>query len=457
MIRAGLPAPCVRRCWRSAFQRSIAAAPMSGEVGESGRFSSYWRDVAWQSSGSSLAQLVGIAGLPVLTRLYAPEEFAVQSLFLQVVTYATALVTWRYEYFIQLPKLDADVRALNRLVLVLGCITVLAFTPLLWVFRNAFAVPLGNPDVAPWLFLAPATAVFFSWAVAAQNNAQRHADFRTSGLSELVGKLAYVSTGIVGALLHPGAVGLMITTAVAALGKSGFVLLRWPTWLRSPLRPEVDSVRSVQRHYGRLATSTVISHVLSTSAFAIPQIAIARLYGADVLGQFALALATVFLPSGLIGGAIGQVYYQRAAKQWADGSAFLPLWGDMVRKLLMIGVPIYAAVALLSEAAYPFVFGAQWHLAGEFAGWMALAAFVSFVSSPMDRTCLIVGAASYSIVWSIYRLLSTVVLVWLASALDFSPMSFVIAFIAQLSLTLGVDMWMSCRFSQGRLNFFGRY
>jgi teichuronic acid exporter len=426
-------------------------APVGGEAGGSQRFSSYWRDVAWQSSGASLAQLVGIAGIPVLTRLYAPEEFAIQSLFLQVVTYVTALVTWRYEYFVQLPKSDDDVRALNRLVLILGFLSAVALTPVFWIFRGAVAVQFGNSGVAPWLFLAPLTAVLFSWAVAAQNNAQRLGDFRTSGLSELVGKLAYVSTGIAGAMMHLGSAGLIVTTAVAAIGKSGLVLLQRRMWRKVPLRTDVGAVRRVQRHYGRLATSTVISHLLSTSALAIPQVAIARLYGIDVLGQFALVMATIFLPSGLLGAAIGQVYYQRAAKQWADGSAFSALWRDMVHKLLIIGVPAYIAAALLSEVAYPFVFGDQWQLAGEFGKWMAIAAFGSFVSSPMDRTCLIVGVASYSILWSIYRLVSTVVVVWLASTLGLSPSSFVIAFAAQMCAAYGIDFWMSYRFSQGRL------
>jgi O-antigen/teichoic acid export membrane protein len=167
-------------------------------------------------------------------------------------------------------------------------------------------------------------------------------------------------------------------------------------------------------------------------------------------------MATIFLPSGLLGTAIGQVYYQRAAKQWAEGSAFSTLWRDMVHKLLIIGVPTYAGVALFSDVAYPFVFGDQWHLAGEFATWMAIAAFASFVSSPMDRTCLIVGAASYSVIWSTYRLVSTVAVVWLASALGFSPLGFVSAFSAQMCVAYGIDFWMSCRFSQGRLRIFAR-
>ena len=43
----------------------------------------YWRDIRWQASGNALAQLVGIPGMPLLTRLYMPADFATQSLFAQ--------------------------------------------------------------------------------------------------------------------------------------------------------------------------------------------------------------------------------------------------------------------------------------------------------------------------------------------------------------------------------------
>ncbi len=414
----------------------------------------YWRDVAWQSAGSSLAQLVGVAGLPILTRLYAPEEFAVQSLFIQVVTYVTALVTWRFEYFVQLPKLDDETRAINALVFALGSAAVLTLTPSFWFCRDFLARQLGNQDVAQWLSLAPATAVLVSWAIAAQNNAQRAGDFRLSGMSELVGKLSYVVTGISGALMQLGVFGLIMTTAVGAVGKCAYLQLQRLKKDRVPVRADRLAMRRVGARYGRLATATVFSHLLTTTAIAVPQVAMAHLYGGYELGQFALVLATIYLPSALLGAAVGHVYYQRAAKLWAEGSPFFGLWRTTARRLLLIGIPVYGLVALVSSVAYPFVFGARWGLAGEFATLMAIAAFASFVSSPMDRTCLIVGAGLYSILWSAYRAASTVFVVWLASTLNFTPLGFIVALVLQMCIAFGIDLWMSYRFSQGRLGKF---
>lgn len=414
----------------------------------------YWRDIAWLASGSTLAQLVGIAGFPILTRLYSPGDFAVQALFLQVVTLATAVVTWRYEYFVQLPKSDDDALALNGLVMCLGLFAVLILSPLFWIFQEGIAERIGNRDVGRWLVLAPATAVLVSWGIASQNNAQRLGDFKTSGLAELTGKLAYVISGIAGALVQLGTAGLVVTTAIGAILKSACVFLFSPMVGTQRLRIRAEPMQQVRTRYGRLATSTVFAHLLAASSVTVPQVAMAHLYGADAVGQFALVLATIYLPSGLLGAAIGQVYYQRAAQQWADGSSFFALWRATVNKLLIIGVPVYGMAALLSGFAYPYVFGSQWHLAGEFATWMSLAAFGSFVSSPMDRTCLVVGAGSYLMIWSAYRALSTLFVAWLGWSQGFTPSSFVVAMVIQMSVTYGIDLWMSFRFSQGRLGVF---
>lgn len=416
--------------------------------------SSYWRDVIWQASGNSMAQVVGVLGIPIMTRLYTPQDFAIQSLFIQLVTLGTAIVTWRYEYFVQLPRTRGNVRALNSLIAILGLVSIVVLSPILWLVREPLAQLMGTTALASWLVFVPITAVLISWALATQNNAQRFGDFKTSGLSELAGKITYVIAGISGGVAQLGASGLIATTALGAIGKAAFIAVKRPVWGRFALRARLSRVRLVSTKYLKLGNSTVIAHLLSSLAIAAPQIAIARLYGETVLGQFALVLATIYLPSSLLGAAIGHVYYQRAAQLHSQGKSFFKLWRATAYKLALIGLPVYTAISLASSVAYPIVFGAQWELAGNLAMWMSIAAYGSFVSGPMDRTCLIVNAGLYSIIWGGFRLLSTLFVIALAYYFLFTPMQFTAALVLQMCTAYSIDFMMGFRFSQGHLGVY---
>jgi O-antigen/teichoic acid export membrane protein len=415
------------------------------------RLSQYWRDVAWQASGNASAQLVGIVGIPVLSRLYTPAEFAMQSLFVQVVTYATALMTWRYEFFLQLPKNDEDAKSLNDLVLALGLINTILLTGLVWVFRIDLAAILGNSGLEVWIVIAPLTAFLVSLALCNQHRVQRARDFKTTGISQLVGQTSYVATAVTGALANLGATGLIVATAFSATGKI--------IWLKLRFRADADSRPKTQhpfrsalrlgKRYFKMANATVVSHLLSTTAVTIPLVGIGRLYGTYELGQYALVLATIYLPSGLLGAAIGQVYYQRAAQAWANSESLVPLWKKTVAKLLLIGVPAYMIISILSPIAYPFVFGGQWEQSGEFARYLSIAALCSFISSPLDRTRLIVGAWRYSLVWSTFRVVSASLVIWIGLQLSLPILSFIYLLTIQMCLVYMIDLLMGYWFCRG--------
>ncbi len=89
----------------------------------------YWRDILLQASGNGIAQIVGVIGMPVLSRLYSPVDFGIQNLFLQVAILVAGLMTLRYEQFVQLPKDEADADAVCHLALSLGTTVVLDTVP----------------------------------------------------------------------------------------------------------------------------------------------------------------------------------------------------------------------------------------------------------------------------------------------------------------------------------------
>ena len=57
------------------------------------RASTFFRNVATLVSGSALAQLVGLACAPILTRLYTPEDFGLLGIFMAVSAVAATIAT----------------------------------------------------------------------------------------------------------------------------------------------------------------------------------------------------------------------------------------------------------------------------------------------------------------------------------------------------------------------------
>jgi len=422
------------------------------------RRSSYWRDIAWLASGSLLAQLIGVAGMPLLTRLYTPDHFALQNLFVQVVAFSVVLSTWRYEFFVQLPPRQPEADRLLGLVLLLAVASSVVATPLVWWFQAPLARWLGAPLLAPWLVLVPITAALTSVSVGMQNFVQRQERFRTSSLSEVANKSAYVGVAIGGHWSLPGASGLMLATAASALGKIGWL---WST--ERPLWPSAGrgvllrawrglgrsgGLRTMARQYWRLSGSMVVSHLLMSCTAIIPTLFIARVYGTASLGQFALATMTIYLPAGLIGNAIGQVYYQRAAAQWAAGRAFGDLWRATAKRLVLIALPVYVALFLVAPWVYPILFGAPWKEAGGHASLLAIGAFFSLISSPLDRACLVVGAWLYIPLWHAARAVSTGLVAWWAWRAGWTLQEFVPALVVQMSLLFLIDYAAQYRFAR---------
>ncbi|AUZ60667.1 O-antigen flippase Wzx [Pseudomonas sp. XWY-1] len=399
--------------------------------------SSYWRDVFLQASGNTVAQVVGVLGIPLLSRLYAPQEFALQSIFLQLVMFFAGVMTWRYEYFFQMLKDDQQARWLLSGIIKLGIVSGVVLTIALYAFSAEISQLLSVEQGANLLLIAPVSAFLVSLALAFQHNAQRLGDYKISALSEVFGKSSYVASGALLATVSTS--GLVFTTLFSALGKIG-ALLRYSKDLIYGARVHAPNTMSPFKKHASGANAMVMSHVLVTVSSAAPIFFISAVYGTEVLGQFSMVMATIFLPSGLIGAAIGQVFYQRAASHAEEPLVLRGLWNMTIRKLTLFGVPIYLCAGILSPWLYPFVLGSQWGDAGLYAQVLMVAALSAFVSTPLDRVSLVLRYNWYMPALHVFRLTATGVLLALAThfALDFKD--FLLFYVVQVSAVYLLDL-----------------
>ena len=70
------------------------------------------------------------------------------------------------------------------------------------------------------------------------------------------------------------------------------------------------------------------------------------------------------------------------------------------------------------------------------------------MSSPLDRTCIIVGAWIYPIAWHAFRALSTLLIICLAFFQNWSINIFIPALVAQMSIAYIIDILMEKYFSR---------
>ncbi len=405
--------------------------------------SPYWRDVAWLASGTAAAQLINLAAMPVFSRLYSPADFAVQNLFVQLTLFLGVLITFRYEYLVKIPARDVDAWQLVSLVVILGGGATVLLTPAAWLFRATFARWAGDAQLAPWMALLPVTAAATSLSVALQGYTQRKERYGQAATGEIVGRVTLAGTTLGGYFALPGAGGLVVSALGGAVAKISWLLRVCDR--RFQERPV--GRRTLAATHGRMGGSLVLSHFLLALSGIIPLTYVAHAYGATTLGQFAMANGVVALPSLLVGNAIGDVFYQRAARRWAEGKGFADIWRTTAAKLLIIGLPMYTIAGVAMPWVFPFVFGRQWVEAGQFGSLLCIVGFLSFASSPMGWANVVVDVDWYGPVWMATRTLTAGVTVVLAMAWHWGARAFVVATVVQTGAMYLLDYWAKWRFS----------
>lgn len=406
--------------------------------------SGYLKDITLQVSGNTAAQILSIAAMPVLTRLYSPAELAVQNIFLQAVSAFAIIMTLRLEYLVLIPEGRQDAYRIVQIIFIIGGCHVLIWTPILFHFSSGFDWLKGQEGVARWIWLAPISAWGVSLAVGLQQVIQRASDFKSSAVAEFIGRCAYVLSAFLGVLALPSTIGLMASTAVGAVAKLFYLVLsidyqglvRWAAG--GMVRPSI----------WRMAISTSFSSMVSLFAGAAPMIYISSSYGADALGSYGLVISTLYLPSTLLGQAVGQVYYQRAAKLYSEGRSFSHILRETSVSLVKIGVPMYLLIAVFSPFAYPAIFGASWGGAGDMAPWLCFAACCGFLSSPVDKTSIVVNAWWYLTAWHMARAATTALVIYFCYKVQSSLIEFVSFIACQMALAYIADWCASYKFAK---------
>lgn len=377
--------------------------------------SAFLRHVLVLLGGTAIAQAIPIAILPLLTRLYAPDDFGLLALYTTLVGVIAVIATARYEFAILLPATEAG--AVTVVALAVGTAAVLSSIALIVavVAGPPIAAALGNPPFAPWL-IAVAIAIFLNGALQALGYfANRRKAFSTLARSKVAQTGTTGALNLAAGLAHASAGGLILgTMAGTAAGAA---------WLYREARPRLRTARravtirrlaALARRYRDFPRFYAPGALCDNASAAAPIVALTHVYGVAMAGFFGLTTRIVAGPAGIISTSVGQVLFQRMVEANNAGQPLLPLLLRSAVRLAGLALVPLAILGLAGPWLFGTVFGAPWVVAGRMAQIMAVGFAVKFVVSPLSIVFTVLNRVKLGSAWQ-FAYLGTTTLVLLAT------------------------------------------
>lgn len=345
---------------------------------------SFLRNVTILTGGTVFAQALMVAALPVLTRLYSPEDFSLLAVHVAILGIVTVVSCLRYNIAIPLPEHDSDAMALLAVALLAASgVSLLCALPVI-LAPEATARLIGQPGLQPYLWMIP-VGVF----IASIYNALQYWATRKKRFGDVAKTRMTQSFGGVGTQLGFGAVGVipfgLLFGSTIANGLGVFRLSR-SLWLsEGSILSNLSLIRMSKnaREYRRFPIYSVPETFFNSAGLNLPIIIIAATIIGPEAGFLFLAMRVMGLPTRLLASSVAQVYISEAPAKLRNGTL-----ADFTNRTMWIlfrtSAPLLILIGISSPAVFPVIFGAEWVRAGWIIAWLTPWFILQFVASPVS-------------------------------------------------------------------------
>ncbi|MCC7320674.1 MAG: oligosaccharide flippase family protein [Rubellimicrobium sp.] len=352
-------------------------------------------DILRLMTGTVGGRLIALAAMPLVTRLYSPQDFALLAVYLATVSLIGAIACLRFDVAIPVAQDDGD--AIHLLVLALVIAGTMATASLIAVLVAPLRIAalLGQPSLAPWLWLVPFGILLSGGYAALQFWATRARRFgsiaRTRISQAAVGVSTMLALGwagiapfglLLGNLLNSSAGSLRLGTEAIRRDRAALRLVTWP------------GLRAAFRAYHRFPLYSAPEALANLAGIQIPIMIVAAYAGTEA-GFLLLAQQVMAAPMSLLGSSISQVYVSRAPEALRDGR-LAPFTLSILRRLIQIGIGPLILAGILAPILFPLVFGTGWTRAGEIVSWLVPWMALQFLASPISMALHVTGRQSWA-------------------------------------------------------------
>lgn len=392
--------------------------------------SSLLRGVAAVASGTALAQAITLLFMPLVTRLYGPSAFGVQSVFMSVASILAAISALTLPMAIVLPRSDAEAYGLARLSI---------FTALLMSTLAALILPLAGREllaltnsqaIAGYLYLLPPFMLFSALSATLGQWLIRKQQFRATARLSAWQALFLNGAKALGGLIQPTALVLVLVNILSVLVQALMylpVLRKCPREVDASTR-EVPALGLLAKRYRDFPLLRSPQVLLNAASMSIPLLVFSSLFGSTAAAFYSIAMAALGMPSTLIGNAVSQVFYPKFNSAALAGQDCRRMLIRATAGMALAGLPIFGVAAIVSPYLFGLVFGTEWTRAGEYAQWLSFWLFFAFINRPSVAALPVLKLQGFFLGFELFSFTARIAALYIGASNFASELATVICF-----------------------------
>ena len=353
---------------------------------------SFARSVGVLAGGTAIAQGIGVLALPLITRLYTPEDFSVLAVFSSIVAIVSVAACLRLEIAIPLPEKDEDAANLLALALFFCTVVSVAAYIAIWFFSLEIVNLLSQPKIESYLWTIPLGVWLTSSYAAIQLWATRKKRFLAIAKTRMVQTLGSVGLQLsLGLIFGIGALGLLLGQLIyCGAGSLGLLRSGWQNEKELIKKIGLQSMKTILAKYRDFPKYSTFEGLANCAATDVPILIISSFVAGPEAGFLFLAMKVMIIPLGLIGRSISNVYFSHAAEKQRQGE-LKNFTLNVIDGLFKSGVGPLIFIGMLAPVVASPIFGNQWQRAGEVIAMLTPWFILNYISSPISMALHVTG------------------------------------------------------------------
>lgn len=343
----------------------------------------YYRNFLTLLSGNTLSQAIPFLLAPLLTRLFAPEEFAIYSNYLAIGSMVGIVAAGRLELAIPISKetKGAQEVAFTGFVLTILLSIVSFVFPF---FSEQFASFYKAPQLAPFLITIPLAVFSYGLLGLANNWVLRQKKYSAisfgkitqslvnGGLAALLGYLGWGTTGLIVGWIASQFASIIVLAIFMSLK------IKWKDYsivtIKSTLKEHKDfpRINSLHAFTDIFATQFLLFWIISSE------------FGLLQLGFFTMMHRYVRQPIVLITSSVSQIFFAEASSAINEGRSPVPMMYRTIKTSMFFSLPFILVIFFFAPPLFSFFFGSNWYTSGEYARLIIPMLLVMFLVSPVS-------------------------------------------------------------------------